>query len=205
MAPLDTVPGLLMACPLLWVGGWAALVARRRDAAERFHWLLLALFAVAVLATQYQNGGGLEWGGRYFALALPVAIPLAIVGLRSLPRAVLASVAAASVALTLLGVLEIRDTHRSTGALLARIHVPRDAIGITTASLLPRLDWAHYPDRQWLLVPPDEVDAVLKQLPAAGVHRAVVVFPDDRAPTGWHGRGEQIPGFGWRTATVSVG
>ncbi len=205
LAPLDPIPGLLIACPILWVGGWALLTGQRRGEIRPFHVGLVAVFVAAVLATQYEGGGGLEWGGRYFALALPIAIPIALVGLRALPRAFVVSVAVASLALASLGVAELRDTHRATEHLLSSIRVPRGAVAITTASLLPRLDWKAFDDRRWLLVPPGRVEAVLKQLPSAGVRRAVIVYPEDRAPKGWSTRGERIPGFGWRIVSVTVG
>ena len=34
----------------------------------------------AILATQYSIGGGVEWGGRYFAVLVPVAVPVIVAG-----------------------------------------------------------------------------------------------------------------------------
>lgn len=72
------VGGLFVACPLL-AGG---LVLARRPASRELRVVAIAAsIAVAgVLATQYADGGGLQWGGRYLHVALPAAIVLAAVG-----------------------------------------------------------------------------------------------------------------------------
>ena len=79
-APMGPVPGLVMAAPLL-VGGlvlcrgwaWDHPVARLAVVAGVIH-------ACAVLATQYGIGGAGEWGGRFFHVAVPLLVPLAIAG-----------------------------------------------------------------------------------------------------------------------------
>src|SRR3546814_6171299 len=64
------IPGLVPSSPVLIVG----LVM---FAAHRSAWSLplvaIMVFAAMVLLTQYEQGGGIEWGGRYFALAIPIA------------------------------------------------------------------------------------------------------------------------------------
>src|SRR3546814_6797744 len=68
------IPGLVPSSPVLIVG----LVM---FAAHRSAWSLplvaIMVFAAMVLLTQYEQGGGIEWGGRYFALAIPIAGALA--------------------------------------------------------------------------------------------------------------------------------
>lgn len=79
-APMGPVPGLFMAAPLL-IGG---LVLARRWAWTNRVARLLVVAAVAhsimVLATQYGIGGAGEWGGRFFHVAIPGVVPLAIAG-----------------------------------------------------------------------------------------------------------------------------
>lgn len=79
-APMGPVPGLVMAAPL-FVGGlilcrrwaWDHPVARLAIVAGSLH-------GAAVLATQYGIGGAGEWGGRFFHIAVPALVPLAIAG-----------------------------------------------------------------------------------------------------------------------------
>lgn len=73
------VPGIFFAFPLLTIGmvglsrghGWTRPVVSSSQA--------VLLFAAMVLATQYAVGGGVEWGWRYFGVALPaVSAALAV-------------------------------------------------------------------------------------------------------------------------------
>ncbi len=86
LSPTTVVPGLLCAFPLLVAG----LAAWRRSLFRNDDIVLLAgtvaLFAAAVLATEYPQGGGAEWGARYLALAVPLAVPLVLEPLRRLRR-----------------------------------------------------------------------------------------------------------------------
>ena len=73
------IPGLLVTVPVLWglagsstVGPVPGLV----DAPGG----RCVVGAVAVIATQYSIGGGVEWGGRYFAVLLPVAVAVVVTG-----------------------------------------------------------------------------------------------------------------------------
>ena len=201
--PPLAVPGLFVACPVLWSGGWALATMRPALRMSR-HLLILGVFVFAVLATQYERGGGFEWGGRYFAIALPVAIPIAVGALRTLPRGVVIGVTVAAFGLSVLAIAELRSTHRDTASLFAAIDAHPDEIAITTAGLLPRLDWPGVSRRQWLLVPPADVDAVLKQLPGVDVHHVIVVYPNAVPPEGWRDRGEPVPGHPWRIESIAL-
>ncbi len=84
--PHDSVTGLLAAWPLAVLG----LLLFRWRGAGPVAWLLggtVALFGLATLATQYPEGGGLEWGGRYLS---PALVPLAVLAAAGLARAVAA-------------------------------------------------------------------------------------------------------------------
>ncbi|MCP3910116.1 MAG: hypothetical protein GY713_04085, partial [Actinomycetia bacterium] len=65
-----TVPGIVWAFPLAPLGVMAQKRAHLDDLTVRFVLITAALFAGAVLATQYPTGGTWEWGWRYFAIAV---------------------------------------------------------------------------------------------------------------------------------------
>ena len=63
----ELTTGVITAWPVAVAGiilGW------NDDRTHRFLAVTCGLFAIAVLATQHPDGGGLEWGGRYFSPAL---------------------------------------------------------------------------------------------------------------------------------------
>ena len=74
------------------------------------------LFALGVIATEYPSGGTGEWGGRYFALALPVIVPVVLLALlrqsevleRSVRRGAVVALAVCSVASTTMALCSIR-------------------------------------------------------------------------------------------------
>jgi sulfopropanediol 3-dehydrogenase len=76
---------LLLAFPLVLIG---VVATRRRglDTTTRLYATAFGLFALAVLATQYAGGGFGEWGGRYFAIGLPLLIPPLLAGVLDLGR-----------------------------------------------------------------------------------------------------------------------
>ncbi len=73
--------GLLVAMPLLaaGLGAWRWSAA---DLAERSLAGFVVVYASFVLATQYPEGGGAEWGGRYLFFALVPATCLTLSALR---------------------------------------------------------------------------------------------------------------------------
>ena len=84
------VPGLLIACPLVLVG----LLASRRSTGRGSTTTTASLaagtfagFAIAVIATQYGTGGSGEWGGRYFAIGLPLLVPVCLLNLQRIGEA----------------------------------------------------------------------------------------------------------------------
>jgi hypothetical protein len=84
--PATGIPGLLTAFPLLAVGLILLTGPRLRQPAVMLLSVTSVVFVGAVLATQYETGGTAEWGFRYAAVALPVMIPLAVVGLADAAR-----------------------------------------------------------------------------------------------------------------------
>lgn len=193
----SVAPGLLVAAPLLLAGLAALRGATFRTAESRLLGLTTLLFAGGVLATQYASGGSGEWGGRYFALALPLAVPLAIVALRdaaggvqpAVRRTLVASLAVTAVAVSVLGARSLRATEDRATHLVASIDDAAaafdDPVVVSTAGAAPRFAWAQVLSGEpWLLVPPDDLAATLDRLRRDG--RDVVLAtpePDrDRLP-----------------------
>lgn len=96
------VTGLVWAFPALLL--LVALVSRSAgpDGPLRLPVVMAGVFALLVAATQYSQGGGLEWGWRYVAVAVPLVTPaIADVATRwwdrgpEIPRVALGALAAA--------------------------------------------------------------------------------------------------------------
>lgn len=194
IAPIGLIPGLLAAFPLLLVGlcllhreqlrGTAALVAGTGGT-----------FVLAVLATQYTTGGSGEWGGRYFAVALPTLVPLALAGLAAtgsrFPREVTTRVAVALLVVTAClaasGVASLRAVVDGTDAIVAQVASVAEStdagdggppVVLTTGNALARLSWEHVPEGRWLLVDEAAVGEYAARLRDAGVDRLVFVGDD---------------------------
>ncbi len=192
MEPGNVVPGLLIAFPLATAG---MLVLRRQLFATVGPVVIAAtaaLYACAVLATQYAEGGNGEWGGRYFALLVPAAVPVLLAGLRlqgralapAVRRGAVAALVVCSVALSTMAIGGLRTSHEVAARVAARI----DAAGRMTGDPRPvvlttwvggaRQVWPTFDDHRWLYVPRTDVAAASGRLQAAGVHRFLFVTFD---------------------------
>lgn len=191
-APGDPVPGLAVAAPLLWLGVWLTDRSRLRTPAG---WLCLvapAFFFLGVLATEYADGGGLQWGGRFYAVSLPVLAPAALIGLaregrRFAPkvRRLLALVAVVlTTVLVATGIWTLRSVHQtgrqSEIALMAAARQAPAGDGgtpilVTSAPVWPRFEWQVYPRVRWQLVPLGSMRAWSTRLAATGVTHFVLV------------------------------
>ncbi|MEM7273371.1 MAG: hypothetical protein AAF547_09855 [Actinomycetota bacterium] len=197
-SPVALIPGLVVAFPVLFVG--LGLLDRRvRSGPLAAVVVPFGLFCGAVLATQYRGGGGGEWGGRYFAVGLPLAIAAASVGLvragRTLGAAERRRTAALLVAtmallntMGLLGVHSIRDRTGELGADVLSASVdagdgdPRPVV-LTTMNGLGRWMWDDLDQLRMLRVHPDEVDLVGARLADLGVERLLLVSNDPATDT----------------------
>jgi len=190
--PSNVVPGLLVACPVLVAG----FVALRRSTLESVTAQVslgtFAVFASAVAATQYATGGSGEWGGRYFAIGLPVLVPVLLLGLAAAGEAVgrvsrrvgVAALVVCSVVTTVMGLTSLRDAHRFTARLMASV----DRVGLTTGSerpvmvatrgLVPRMAWATFDRQRWLLTDPGDLADLMRRVGAAGIDQVVIVSDD---------------------------
>lgn len=199
------VPGLVVAfcvgtVGLVLLGGPIA-----RSSPSRFLLLTSGVFAVAVALTQYAVGGHTEWGGRYFALAVPLLGAVSAASLdralatwpRSTARAMRVSLVVATVAMGVLAVSTLRSAHdrnraRSDGVLAAAAELPvvagQPPIVVTEDDQVPRLARGRYDEVRFLLVPPSEVDRYLGRLADEGVEQLLLVSVDpeeslDEIPT----------------------
>jgi hypothetical protein len=221
------VPGLLFACPVLAAGFLALDRLPWSRPTPRILGLTSAVFALAVVATQYGSGGSGEWGGRYFSMLLPLVAPLIVAGLAQLladttpvtRRTIVGSLAVASVASAVLAVLTLRDFHDNQQTFadgLERVTAvdPGDGglpVVVATGGYVPRMSWDFFDERRFLLVDaaedgyPEQLAAVAARLDEAGVeHWTLVTRPDDEeGPAAVETTalvGEEVPGFpglGW--------
>ena len=185
--PDALVPGLLVTLPAVAAG--VALLRREtfRSPAAALAGGTFAVFALAVLATQYPQGGSGEWGGRYFAVGLPLLVPLALAGLadrrgrvdRVAARGGLAALVACTAAVSVMAVASLGSNHRYTADLMARVERGGEQVGdrpvmVATAGAVPRLAWATFDRQRWLLADADDEDDLshlVAGLRTAGVAR----------------------------------
>ena len=195
--PSNVVPGLLVAFPLAAAG----LLLLRREVlatvAARLSMTTVGLFALAVLATQYQRGGSGEWGGRYFALGLAVATPVFLLAVReggrrlepSARRIAAVSLAGCMVALSLMGLGSLRAAHQRNAAMNDAVAA---AIATTPASdggpalvvaadgTLARHGWPTFDQARWLLA--GDAGELAGRVRAAGISQFVYVTRDPAGP-----------------------
>jgi hypothetical protein len=162
--------GIVVAWPIATAGlivGWVD------DRAHRFLAGTIGLFILAVLATQHPDGGGLEWGGRYFSPVLVALGALASGGLWRLwqaDKAVRVAAAAVLVVPTLAGVVaadRIRERNADVVAYVDQLDAP---VVITDQPALPRIAWSTVPETAWYRAEGGaDLDALLDQMADAGV------------------------------------
>ncbi len=196
--PPGAIPGLLVAFPVGWAGLW--LLGRRAVATPVTRLVSVAAAAIvaAVALTQYARGGGLEWGGRYFAVALPLAVPplvgaLAHAGRRLDERTARVAVAAAVAATILVAALALRTlrfVHTETDAVLDAMAVagataetgnPPELdrpVVVSWNRLLPQIAHRDFDDYEWVVPSRSLVPEYLDRLAGLGVERVVFVTPD---------------------------
>lgn len=188
-SPANIVPGLLVAFPLLTVG--LVMLDRRLLAhgAAAFVAGTFGLFAAAVVATQYATGGTGEWGGRYFALGLPAAVPVALLALHQAVSTVGPRVrqvaggalAVCTVSVGAMAVLGHRAANRDSAHMTATVAAAVDMAGgnrpvvVSTDEVLPRLAWPVFDRARWLVVAPEDVERTVAGFPSLGVRRFVLV------------------------------
>ena len=165
--PDRVVPGLLVAFPLAVFG--IGLVDREyiRAPARLVLTVTAGLFMAGVLATQYGAGGSAEWGGRYFALGVPLVAVLSIDALaRRAPVLLLpvrrwagAGLVACSLLMAVGATTSLTSIHRHNQRLVGRLVsssqqvVPGDGGTAVVVSAWPNIArhvWPTTPPQRWL-------------------------------------------------------
>ena len=112
-------PGCWWPSRSLWIGLAVGRGSGMREGAGRVLVAVAAIAAVGTLATQYREGGSAEWGGRYFAVLLPLVVPVAVAGLAAardrldpaVARQLGVTLLVGSLAMSTLGILSMRASH----------------------------------------------------------------------------------------------
>lgn len=161
------VPGLLIAFPLAVFGIGLVDRVSLEPSGRLVLTATAALFIAGVLATQYRVGGSAEWGGRYFALAVPILTVLAVDGLArrapALPagtrRWAGAGLVACSGLMAVAAVSSITGVHDYYEAVVTKMEVvgrstsPGDGGGAVVVSAYPniaRRGWPTNAEQRWL-------------------------------------------------------
>jgi hypothetical protein len=202
--PGTVVPGLLLAFPLAVPG---LLLVRRTTLGSTTARLAAAvggLFCLAVATTQYAKGGSGEWGGRYFALAIPIAVPVLLLALRNAgprldrkaARSAALALAVCSVAMAVMGLTALRSSHRAVAELVAAAdRAPADVL-VTTEGAMPRFAWPTFDRQRWLLATPEGLEDLLRRLREGGYQRVgfVTRHPDRDRPALQRAGAEPVDG-----------
>ncbi|MDQ6928511.1 MAG: hypothetical protein M3159_07600, partial [Actinomycetota bacterium] len=179
----NVVPGLLVAFPLAAAGLFALRLDIFRAPGTFLAGGVFALFAGGVIATQYSIGGSGEWGGRYFALGIPVLVPVLILALRRAGRVLdaptvrwaVAALAVCSVAMSAMAVMSLRSSHESKIRLVAKIERAAAGTGaarpviVTTSDAMPRVAWPTFDGNRWLVTTLSDLPSLRERLARAGV------------------------------------
>lgn len=153
--PTSPVTGLLSAWPVAVVGLAAALAVRWRRLDVEL--IAAALFAGAVLATQYADGGAGQWGGRFYApatAAVAVAAAGGAAALLARQPAARPYLATALVVPVVLGVLSVRAARSASSDLFTAVEARVEGVAVTPIAQLPRMMWRH--DVAFLVVDEDD-------------------------------------------------
>jgi hypothetical protein len=210
------VPGLALAFPAGWFLLWAAGRRVTEDVAAPLLAMAAAAVTIVVLITQYAIGGGVEWGGRYFAIVVPIAIPVltfaAVPVIRrhgdDVARLVVAALVVVSASSSMLAVLTLRQGHRDTAAVLDAVAHEAARAGpsggfdaplvISSNRLLPQIDSRDFSHYVWVTPSQDELRRYGERAAARGVLHAVLVSDDQDGDLaqlpGWKVQ-ESIPGL----------
>lgn len=190
-----TITGMVAAWPVGIAGLVALRLPDRRE--ERLLLVAASLFAAAVLATNYAEGGGLEWGGRF----LSPLIPIAAVGAAALwsmltapqptpepqparpaapPLALVRAIAVAGcVVIAGFATTAMRGT-RDGGAVVEELVEAAGApVALATNEFLPNIAWRTRSSTDWIVVGDDapgrSLSAALTAMGDAGIDRFVTV------------------------------
>lgn len=211
------IPGLAVVMPVAVVAIAVAAVRRTgRGSTVTALALTLVLFAAGVIATQYSQGGGVEWGWRYLAVALPLVAVVAVhviaddlaVDHRE-GRVLVGGLVALVLVLGGMAIEESRRGHAATarvaGEIDAAIAEVDAAVGgrerpvvLGVGRLLPEIFWPSVTDADWLAPDARDVGVLGERLADEGITAMVLVTPDpwrdlDALPE-WHAELDRLDG-----------
>ena len=187
------VTGLFVAAPVFIS---SLLLLEPDDVRERQASFCLgaaAVFSLGVLATQYSNGGGGEWGGRYFAVGLPLATPFAARGavrawhqLGPAKRFVATSAVVLQVSLLVVGLSTMKVLHSSDRLVgtemrsLIDDNRGADPVVITTSGWLGRMVYSPELQVRWLTAKKSDLTMFADRVRADGAGTVILVTDDPK-------------------------
>lgn len=216
LALKQPMTGMFAAWPAAMVG--LVLLPRQGLRVARPLVVVVGLFALAVLATQYRIGGGREWGGRFlFPVLAPVAV-LACMGLRHLLRSldgertwVAGLVGALVLVPTFTGLSLLRTDRGQAAAIIQEVTSDKPSLVMTYVTGLPPFAWKRYPEVAWMVVQPEEFEEATTRLQEAGVASVTILGPDTLSPVDLAAypvvedvTGAEARRRGWRTFRLSA-
>lgn len=170
--PEEPITGLIGAFPLVLLV--VARPVRALATGERLVLASMLLGGLGIALTQYDGGGGLNWGGRFVAASIPGLVVLMAAGAERLgasasaDRWLGASVVAVAVvcaASSLVADASIRLRH---DRIIGRLEGADSSLAVVTSNpAVARVAWRTYPETEWLGVPEPEGEegaALLRQL-----------------------------------------
>jgi hypothetical protein len=193
----DTAPGIIGAWPIAVIG---LIVFKWRAAtlAERVLAGIVVLELLATLATQYPEGGAIEWGARYLSPLYPLIATLAALALfrafQGVPKD-RSSRLVASMLLVLTILPAVAGLYGQRGY-RAQFDRPFSQIEAGRGPIITKQEWygqiGHRvaPAHPWLHVELAEIPTALEKLAAAGYQDVIVAEPLDD----WAKDPSQIPG-----------
>lgn len=213
LAQPHLVTGLVWAFPGLLLLIAAASGGFSLDDHIRTAALASALFAVLVAATQYSQGGGLEWGWRYVAVAIPLLTPAVAQVVAYLwrdrrtgvPGLALGAVLVASIVVQLGGLRFQRAVVSDTDYFLVRVdEVMADASAdwvVSTDASFGRFAYQVSVEGDVATVANADIGQVLGWLRDDGVDTVLVVWRFDEPPPDGSLGGYRRTGRSWAVAS----
>jgi hypothetical protein len=187
LGPPDTAPGVIAAWPVAIVG---LLLFKWRAATviERLLLGIVALEVLATLATQYPEGGAIEWGARYLSPLYPLIAALAALSLYRTVRETASDARWRMVRPALIGLAVFAAGAGLYGQAGVRMALDQSLDRIASASgpvitsdeWFAQVGYRTYPDHEWLHVAELEIPTALTKLADAGYKDVILFEPLDK-------------------------
>jgi hypothetical protein len=184
LVPGEAVNGLIPAWPVLLLAPVALTLrgSERERATRRDLVIVISVAALSVAITAYPGGGGLQWGGRYYAVTL---VPLAVLVGVTIERvretwdrgtkriagrgAVVIAVVALGALPSMRGVAVVRSHRESVGEIRDALRAPGHDLIVTDSMWLASLEWRDVPSRyRFFVVNAAELDRAVGLAVRAG-------------------------------------